>query len=105
MSIQGDTFNFTHDNEVTFPPFVKSDDGNQIEATLSEYFLDNLLFVVHKEGLINFTDTSNTSVINVGLLELAFFNSFKGYNTSSPCTFGIVSKDPSPTIKIDGANS
>lgn len=53
LSLHSDNYNFTYDNNATFPDYNNTGDGHEIELIISEYFVDNLLFILHKEGYIN----------------------------------------------------
>jgi hypothetical protein len=55
LSIQSDDFPYLKDNTAKFPEFVESELAPQIEVIVSEYLIDNVLFLIHKERLVDLT--------------------------------------------------
>eukprot|EP00347_Sterkiella_histriomuscorum_P019242 403342396 len=102
LSIQSEDFPFTHVD----PVLIQNDDNllkHQVELFITEYMIDNVLFLVHKEQLINVGGTQES--LTVGLLSVTLGNNFDGYNTSSQCSLTITTLDPYPTITLNLTDS
>jgi hypothetical protein len=72
---------------------------------ISEYLLDNVLFLTHKYGLIDMMQADNSTSLSVIMLKTAFGGNFTGYDSTAPCKFGIKSLDPFPDIIMLKNNS
>lgn len=81
------------------------EDSQQLEIAVSEHLFDNLLYLAHKKGLIDINEADNSTVLTVSLLTVPLFNSFTGYNNSSPCKVHITSLDPFPDMIIHQTKS
>ena len=66
-------------------------DTQQVEVAVSEHLFDNVLYLVHKKGLIDFEEADNETQLSVSLLIYSLGNNFDGYNASSPCKFRLQS--------------
>jgi len=62
-------------------------DTQQVEVAVSEHLFDNVLYLVHKKGLIDFEESDNETQLSVSLLIYSLGNNFDGYNASSQCKF------------------
>lgn len=73
-------------------------DTQQVEVAVSEHLFDNVLYLVHKKGLIDFEEADNETQLSVSLLIYSLGNNFDGFNASSPCKFRLQSLDPFPDV-------
>lgn len=95
ITLQSDVTPFTEPNFPNFPPY--SNQTYEIEAAISEYFIDNLLYELHKNDLI-VIDTGDLlgNVLTVGWLSLGTGGNFASFDNDAPCKAILISLDPYP---------
>ncbi|CDW77274.1 lipid-binding serum glycoprotein family protein [Stylonychia lemnae] len=103
FSVQSDDYPYLHPNLQSVPAYNKSLGDEQIQVTVTEYLIDNILFLVHKEGVVNLNVTNEA--LTVQLLSVGLGNKFEGYNQSSGCSLIITTLDPYPTVTLNKTQS
>lgn len=95
ISLQSDIYPYLEDNLAVFPEFT--DNGYEIEAAISQWFIDDLLYVLHKNGLI-VIDTGDLlgNILTVGVVKTGTGGNWTDFNTSAPCKLILESLDPYP---------
>ena len=76
---------------------IEHDPKYFIQAAISQYFIDNFLFQLHKHDLIEIDtgDALNTT-LSVGTWKATAGGDFVGYDDDGPCKVILKSLDPYP---------
>lgn len=88
ISLQSDLFDYNETNLANFTS-IKYDPKYFMQAAISQYFIDNLMFQLHKNGLL-VIDTGDLldGYLTVGLIYAAAagsFWTFSGFDLNAPC--------------------
>lgn len=98
ISLQSDLYPYTEPNPTDFDR-IQYDPKYYIQMVLSQYFIDNFFYELHKNGLIviDTGDLLNTTLF-VGSINSSagLSGTFEGFNTSAPCKVVLTSMDPYP---------
>jgi hypothetical protein len=91
---------YTEPNLANFTNLT-ADSNYEIQAAISQYLIDNVLYELHKNGLIDIDtgDALNTT-LSVGLISLSAGGTWTGFDSNAPCKFVIKSLDPYPKLSI-----
>lgn len=104
IQVQSDKDPFLEENLAVFPNFTNS--GYDIELAVSEYFIDDLLFELHKSGLIVIDlDKVLAGRLTVGLVDFGTGGNFDAFDKDAPCKIVLTSLDPYPRLEINPVNS
>ena len=87
---------YTEKNLANFTSIVH-DPKYFMQAAISQYFIDNFLYELHKNGLIviDSGDLLNTTLF-VSTVQSAAGGTFEGFNVSAPCKVVMSTLDPHP---------
>jgi hypothetical protein len=104
ISLQSDVFPYTEENLAVFPNFT--DNGFEIEAAISQWFIDNLLYELHKNGLI-IIDTKDllANILTVGWVKTGTGGDWTGFDKDAPCKLILESLDPYPQFHLHPKDS
>jgi hypothetical protein len=82
-------------------PEVANTSKYEIEAALSLYLINNILFEVHKNGPI-VIDTGDVlaDVLTVGWASSVLGSNWTGFDADAPCKMVLVSQDPYPHMDV-----
>ena len=99
ISLQSDIYPYLEENKAVWPNFT--DSGYEIEAAISQYFIDNILYELHKNGLID-VDTGDLlgDLLNVGWVRTGTGGNWTGFDDDAPCKVILTSLDPYPQFII-----
>jgi len=104
IEVQSDKDPFTEPNLAVFPNYTNS--SYDMEVAVSEYFIDGLLFELHKSGLIDIdTEKLLDGRLNVGLVAFGSGGDFDAFDSDAPCKIILKSLDPYPRLEINPVNS
>jgi hypothetical protein len=104
LSLQSDIYPYTEQNLAVFPNFT--DSGYEIEAAISQWFVDNLLYELHKNGIIDI-DTGDllANILTVGWVKSATFGNWTGFDSDAPCKLILKTLDPYPQFHLHPGKS
>ena len=104
VMIQSDTYPFKEDNIAVFPNFTNS--TYDVEIAISEYVIDDTLYQLHKNGLIDIdTEKIIGNRLTVNLVSFGTSGDFTDFEGKAPCKVILKSLDPYPRIELNAVNS
>jgi hypothetical protein len=105
VTLQSDLYPFLANSTAEFPEY--SDRGYEIELAISQFFVNNFLYELHKNGLI-IIDTNwllGEGYLTVGGVKGKTGGNYTGFNDSAPCKIMMQSLDPYPQFQLQAALS
>ena len=104
LSLQSDVFPYTEANLAVFPNYTNS--TYEIEAAMSQWFIDDLLYELHANGLI-VIDSGDLldSFLTVGWVKSGTGGNWTGFDSDAPCKVIMQSLDPYPQFHIHPKDS